>query len=62
VNEHQATKLGTLWGGVALSKLGIYTWSDVAAVLAAVYSLILIGEWCWKKFLKAYFKRRGWIA
>jgi len=43
------TKAGIAWAGVWLAKLGITTWSDVAAFLAALYSLILICEWLWKR-------------
>lgn len=43
------TKIVTAWGGVAIA-----VWVDyaqlIAAGLAALYTLILIGEWVWKKF------------
>jgi len=46
-------KLATAWGGVGVSEIlgafGINSWSDFAAMLAAIYSLILIIEWAWKK-------------
>ena len=42
-------KATVAWAGVGLAKLGIYTWSDAAAVVATVYSLLLIGEWVWKR-------------
>lgn len=43
-------KAGLAWIGVALSHLGIHTWSDVAAVLASIYSLILICDWLYKRW------------
>lgn len=47
-------KAATAWGGAGISyyleKVGFNDWGDVAAFLAACYSLILIGEWVWKKF------------
>jgi hypothetical protein len=43
-------KAGVSWVGVGLAKLGIHTWSDAAAVVATVYTLLLIGEWAWKKW------------
>lgn len=47
------TKAAAAWGGWGVSeileKLGIGSWSDFAALCAAVYSLLLIGEWVWKK-------------
>lgn len=29
--------------------VGITSWADFAAALAALYTLILLAEWCWKK-------------
>jgi hypothetical protein len=47
-------KAGAAWGGVGISKFfeafGIGSWGDLAAMLAAIYSLLLIGEWCVKKW------------
>lgn len=61
MTEHSDTKImaakaGAAWGGTGLSyyleRVGFNDWGDVAAFLAAVYSLILIGEWVYKRFLK----------
>jgi len=45
------------WGGVGISKflamLGIASWSDAAAMLAALYSLFLIVDWIAKKLRKS---------
>ena len=45
------------WGGVGISKflamLGIASWSDAAAMLAALYSLFLIVDWITKKLRKS---------
>lgn len=41
-------KAGAIWMGVALGKAGVQTWSDLAAMLAAVYSAILIVAWVWR--------------
>jgi hypothetical protein len=35
-----------------------YTWQDVAALLAAVYTAILIGEWAWKRVINPWLRRR----
>lgn len=47
-------KAAAAWGGVGVSKfldaIGITSWGDVAAMFAAIYSLILICEWLWKKW------------
>lgn len=51
-----ATKAGVAWSGTALSyyleSIGIKDWGDVAAFLAAIYSLLLICEWVYKRFFK----------
>lgn len=41
-------KASIAWGGVVLSKAGIHTWSDVAAVMASLYTALLIVTWVWK--------------
>jgi hypothetical protein len=40
-------KLASAW-----ALFGITSWSDAAAAAAFLYTLMLIGEWCWKKFLR----------
>lgn len=49
-----ATKAGGAWTitGFAwwLESIGINTWGDAAAMLAAMYSALLIIEWFWKRF------------
>lgn len=47
-----AAKAGIAWVGVGLAKLGIHQWSDFAAVLAALYTFLLICEWVWKRWKK----------
>ena len=37
------------WFGVALSYLGVAHWSDAAAFLASVYTLVMLGEWAYKR-------------
>ena len=37
---------------IAWTAFGITSWTDVAAALAALYSLILIGEWVYKLYKK----------
>ena len=50
-------KMATAW----VAALGIGSWSDVAAILAALYSLMLISEWLWKKLIRPFCERRGWV-
>ncbi|HQY71941.1 MAG TPA: hypothetical protein PLW13_16040 [Pseudomonadales bacterium] len=45
-----AVKLTTIWTAVGFSKLGINSWSDVAAICASIYSLLLIGRLLWHWF------------
>lgn len=45
-------------GAVTLFGMSV---SDLAALAALVYSLILIGEWCWKKCGRPFCEARGWI-
>ena len=43
-----AVKASLAWLGWLLSRLGIERWSDVAAVLASIYTALLIAEWIYK--------------
>lgn len=40
---------------------GVTSWSDVAAIAAAFYSILLIGEWFYKRFWRDLFVRWGWV-
>jgi len=53
--EHGIVKASLAWLGVGLSKLGIHGWSDMAAVVTTIFTLLLIFDWCLKKWRK----RRG---
>lgn len=39
-----ALKVASVWTAV-----GITSWADFASMLAAFYTLLLFGEWIWKK-------------
>lgn len=58
--QHQAAtdggKLAAAWAAV-----GVSSWSDVASMMAAALSFLLILEWTWKKLLRGFFERRGWV-
>lgn len=41
--------------------LGISTWTDVAAIMAAFYSFLLICEWFWKRLGRPFCERQGWL-
>lgn len=49
---HPLVKLTTAWALV-----GVTSWADFASMLAALYTLILLGEWAWKKAVA-----QGWIG
>lgn len=49
--NHPVLKAST---AVAAAAFAGYTWSDIAAFLAAVYTAILIGEWVWKRLIKPH--------
>lgn len=44
-----------------LAGYGIASWGDFAAAMAALYSICLIAEWLWKKCLRGFCQRRGWV-
>lgn len=49
-------KLGSVWAAV-----GITSWAEFAAALAAIYSALLISEFLWKKAIKPFLQWRGWL-
>lgn len=51
-----AVKVISVWAAV-----GFTSWTDVAAFLAAVYSLLLILEWVWKKVGRRFCEMHGWL-
>lgn len=55
--SHPVAKAVSLW-----MLVGISSWTDAAAFLGCIYSLLLISEWVWKKFLRTVARNRGWIV
>lgn len=53
------TKVVIAWGGVGVSFT--FPMSEFAAMLAALYTSLMIGEWCWKRFARTFCERRGWV-
>ena len=51
--QQSAVKACIAWGGVGISKflesIGVASWGDFAAMLAAIYSMFLIFDWLRKK-------------
>ena len=56
--EAPVAKVATSITAVAL---GALSWSDIAAILAAIYSTLLISEWMWKRVFRPLAIRRRWI-
>lgn len=54
--NHSAAKVASVWVATLFT-----SWADVAAFLAAIYSLLLIGEWLWKKVGRPFCEARGWL-
>lgn len=46
---------------ITAAALGALSWSDIAAILAAIYSTLLIAEWLWKRVFRPLAIRRRWI-
>lgn len=49
-------KIATAWAAV-----GVTSWAEFASALAALYTLLLIGEWLWKKLIRPFCERRGLV-
>lgn len=47
-------------GVAAAAVVAGLSWGDIASILAAAYTALLIGEWVWKKVLRPFAERRGW--
>lgn len=51
-----AVKIITAWAAV-----GITSWAEAASALAALYTLLLIFEWLWKRLIRPFCERRQWL-
>ena len=49
-------KFVSLW-----AVIGITSWTEAAAFAGFVYSILLIGEWLWKRVVRKFAARRGWV-
>ena len=47
--QSAGVKVSLSWLGVLLANLGVHGWDQLAAMVATVYTLMLIGEWLYKK-------------
>lgn len=55
-----AAKVAAVWTGVGIGQTA-WTWADLAAILAAIYSAILISEWVWKRIGRPAFEKSGFL-
>ena len=60
----QATSVGapvakvvSVWVAVKIT-----SWADAASFVACMYTLILLGEWFWRRCGRPFLESRGWIA
>ena len=45
-----------------IAAIGGLTWSQTASMVATIYTTCLLIEWVWKRLLKPYAQRRGWVG
>ncbi len=50
-------KIATAWAVV-----GVTSWAEAASFAAFVYTCALLGEWLWKKLIRPFCERRGWVT
>lgn len=46
---------------IVAAGIGGMSWSDIAAMMAALYTTLLVCEWVWKRIIKPIGLSRGWI-
>jgi hypothetical protein len=56
IDPSAVAKIASAWAAV-----GITSWSEFAAFMASIYTLLLMCEWFWKRFWRPLFERKGWL-
>lgn len=57
-----ATKAGAAWVSVGgADVVGGTDWGQIAAMMAAGYTMLLIIEWFWKRVCRPFAESRGWV-
>lgn len=51
-----AAKVASAWGAIAIT-----SWTDIAAALAALYTLLMILDLWWRRFGRNWAEERGWM-
>lgn len=54
-----AAKAGAAW--LSVGAVSTWDWGTIAAVLAALYTVLLIVEWVWKRIGRPIAEARGWV-
>lgn len=54
--NNPVAKVVSLW-----ALIGVTSWAEAAAFAGFIYSLLLIGEWLWKRVVRKFAARRGWV-
>lgn len=56
-------KLVGAWGSVSVTKMTTITaWAHlIAEIAAATLTILLVGEFLWKKIIRPFCEYRGWI-
>lgn len=47
--------------GSLFADLLVLSWPNIASMAAALYTVLLVSEWFWKKVWRPVFERCGWI-
>ena len=49
-------RIATVWGAI-----GVTSWADFAAFLGALYTAALLVDFLWRKFIRPFCERQGWL-
>jgi hypothetical protein len=55
--SHPIAKIVTAW----LAALGLSSWGNLASMMAAAYTALLIADWVWKRFGRRFAENKGWV-
>jgi O-antigen/teichoic acid export membrane protein len=54
--QNQVVKVASAWGVIAFT-----SWAEFAAFLGALYTMVLLTEWFWKKMWRPLLVRLGYL-
>lgn len=58
---HNAVSMPVVKVITAWAAVGITSWADVASILAALYTFLLLLDFLWKRFGRPFCEERGWV-